>query len=468
MFRSISRLRPTEQDSTALKPSDLNSSDQNSSANTNGQITSGHAVFSQSAPQRAAAQPNNAAAASQGLPAEMRGILDSLGHLKPNTDIYATEFVDQLLAFAHRVRTSDVHLQPTADGFSVSFRNNGVLQQLGEFQVGASSSIVARLKVIADLLTYQNDLPQEGRISEANEGGEVRVSTFPTLYGERAVLRFFGHSGDFQLLEDLGHAPEVTRQIEDALTETSGALIVSGPAGSGKSTTLYACLRELVEWTGGNRSILSIEDPIEVPVKGVAQSQVNTAAGFDLNTGLKSLLRQDPEVIMIGEIRDPDTAETAIQACLTGQLMMTSFHADSSATAISRLIDLGIEPYLLRSGLIGVLSQRLLRTLCDCSEESTDESDRYGLPIDWCRTPTGCDKCNQSGYQGRVIVSEFLSFRDPSMADRIMEARDSRSIYRVATESGMKSLWERATELVREGRTSPKEVRRVLGVSMRI
>lgn len=399
---------------------------------------------------------------------ELKGIINSLKHLKPQTDVYATQFVDQLLAFADRVQTSDVHLQPTSDGFSVHFRNNGVLQKLGEFPVGSGSSIVSRLKVISNLLTYRNDLPQEGRIANVQLGGEVRVSTFPTLYGERVVMRFFGHAGQFKRLDDLGHTPQVVAAIKDTLDETSGAMIVSGPAGSGKSTTLYACLRELVENTRGNRSILTIEDPIEVPINGISQSQVNAPAGFDLHTGLRSLLRQDPEVIMIGEIRDSLTAEIAIQACLTGQLMLTTFHADSAATAISRLIDLGVEPYLLRSGLIGVLSQRLLRLLCECAVESTDGNDFAGLPIDRCRVPRGCEVCNNTGYLGRVITSEFLPLKDSVMADKVVETKDSRAIYRIAVEHGMTSLWERATQLVREGRTSPAEVRRVLGVAMRI
>ncbi len=391
-----------------------------------------------------------------------------LADLKPNRDAYATEFVDRVIEFATRIGTSDIHLQPTAECLAIYFRFNGVLQPLGEFPLGSSSSIVSRLKVIADLLTYQSDYPQEGRVTSSNRANEIRVSTFPTLYGERVVLRFFGHTGQFQSLDDLGHTPEVTQSIRDAICETSGALIVSGPAGSGKSTTLYACLRELVQTTGGLRSLLSIEDPIEVPIDGVSQSQVNRAAKFDLHTGLRSLLRQDPEVIMIGEIRDSTTAEIAIQACLTGQLMLTSFHADSSATAISRLIDLGIEPYLLRSGLIGVLSQRLLRSLCECRERSSDGDDFCGLPVDECWVPRGCDACSQTGYRGRVITSEYLSMKDSMMSDRIVDTRDSRSIYRIAIDNGMVSLWHRATDLVRAGRTSPMEVRRVLGVAMRI
>jgi general secretion pathway protein E len=401
------------------------------------------------------------------LHAQRQQITESLKRSSPQSAAYATQFVEQLLAFSEKIGTSDVHLQPTSAGLDVRFRHDGVLQHLGEFPSGAISSVTSRLKVLSNLLTYRSDIPQEGRIALPGEIAEVRVSTYPTLYGERAVLRFFGRGDRLKQLSDLGHTETVTQALYDTLAETSGAMIVTGPAGSGKSTTLYACLRELARSSGGNRSLMSIEDPIEVPIAGVSQSQVNVPAGFDLHTGLRSLLRQDPEVIMIGEIRDPLTAEIAIQACLTGQLMLTTFHADSTATAVSRLLDMGIEPYLLRSGVIGILSQRLLRKLCKCAVVSTNPKDFCGLPVESCFVPKGCDSCNSTGYSGRVIASEFLSLKDSSLADQILDTKDSRAIYRIATESGMESLWRRATQLVRDGVTSPIEVRRVLGMSMR-
>ena len=395
-------------------------------------------------------------------------IIGSLSRLRPSTDIYATEFVDQLLKFAVDVGTSDVHLQPTLNGFEIKFRSDGVLQPLGEFPVGASSSVVSRLKVLSNLLTYRTDIPQEGRVASPKDGSEIRVSTYPTLHGERAALRFFGNDQDFQSLSVLGHTDAVSTAILDTLDETSGAMLVTGPAGSGKSTTLFACLRHIVASELGARSVVTLEDPIEVPIPGTAQSQVNEAAGFDLHTGLRSLLRQDPEVIMIGEIRDRVSAEIAIQACLTGQLMLTTYHADSAATAVSRLLEMGIEPYLLRSGVIGILSQRLLRTLCECAEHSNDSEQFYGLPVDHARVPVGCDQCNGFGYRGRTMASEFLSLKESSLASAVLDNRDSREIYRIAIDSGMESLWVRATNLVREGVTSPREVRRVLGVSMRV
>ena len=398
---------------------------------------------------------------------ERENILARLSRLSPAKDAYASEFVDSLLDFAHAVGTSDVHVQPTRLGVEVKFRNDGVLETLGHFPLGANSSIISRLKVMSRLLTYQSDVPQEGRIESPNHGREIRVSTFPTLHGERGVLRFFGHDKEFTTLDELGNPTAVTRQIRDALLETSGAVLITGPAGSGKSTTLYACLRHLVNFNKGSRSIVSIEDPIEVPVEGVAQSQVNVTAGFDLKTGLRSLMRQDPEVIIVGEIRDRDTAEFAIQASLTGQLLLATFHADTAATAVTRLIEMQIEPFLVRSGLIAVINQRLLRSLCVCSKESTNVEDLRGMDVERVRVPVGCMRCNRSGYAGRLIISEYLDLRNAGLGSAILMKSDSRELYRLAIGCGMVPLVEQAAEMVRQGKTSPAEVRRVLGSGMR-
>ena len=414
-----------------------------------------------------AAAPELGSARAIDLTLERENILGRLSRLSPAKDAYASEFVDSLLDFAHAVGTSDVHVQPTRVGIEVKFRNDGVLQTLGNFPLGANSSIISRLKVMARLLTYQSEVPQEGRIESPNHGREIRVSTFPTLYGERGVLRFFGHDKEYTTLDELGNPIAVTRQIREALLETSGAILITGPAGSGKSTTLYACLRHLVDSNKGSRSIVSIEDPIEVPVEGVAQSQVNIGAGFDLKTGLRSLMRQDPEVIIVGEIRDRDTAEFAIQASLTGQLLLATFHADTATTAVTRLIEMQIEPFLVRSGLITVINQRLLRALCVCAKESTKAHDLEGMDVERVRVPVGCMRCNRTGYYGRLIISEYLDLRNAGLGSAILMKSDSRELYRLAIGCGMVPLAEQAAEIVRQGKTSPAEVRRVLGSGMR-
>lgn len=403
---------------------------------------------------------------SGGPPEQVRLAHGRLRSLSPATASYATEVVDILLDFADAVGTSDMHLQPTRAGLDVKFRSDGVLQSVGVIAPGDIASVTARLKVLADLLTYKSDVPQEGRIEKPRHGREIRVSTFPTMHGERAVLRFFGHDREFTTLEELGNPPQVTARIRDALVETSGAMLISGPAGSGKSTTLYACLRHLVTSTQGSRSIVSIEDPIEVPVEGVAQSQVDLPAGFDLKTGLRSLMRQDPEVIIVGEIRDRDTAEFAIQASLTGQLLLATFHSDTAASAITRLIEMGIEPFLVRSGLITVVTQRLLRTLCSCSRESTDPAEMCGIQIDRARVPVGCERCHGTGYRGRAMISEFLDARSDPVGKAILRKADSRELYRIAIDNGMSPLFMHARALIREGHTSPAEVWRVLGTAV--
>ncbi len=294
-------------------------------------------------------------------------VRQQLAALRASAESYAADFVDVLLKASQQLGASDVHLRPTSDGLEVSARIDGVLQPWGIFPPGQVSDVVTRLKVLADLLTYRTDVPQEGRVRNPPLEAEIRVSSFPTLHGEKVVVRLFAAESRYHYLEDLGLPSDIHEHLPRLLDETSGALLITGPAGSGKTTTAYACLREIVRRSSGGRSIATLEDPVEVSIDGVAQSQVNPSAGFDLATGLRSLLRQDPEVILVGEMRDPATAGVALQASLTGQLVLTTFHAGSAASAVSRLLDMGLEPYILRSGIHAVLCQRLVRKLCSCA-----------------------------------------------------------------------------------------------------
>ena len=393
---------------------------------------------------------------------------------------YATQFVERLLAAAARIDASDVHLHPTPAGLEIRWRLDGVLQLVGTFPRGESTDVVARLKVLAGLLTYRTDVPQEGRIAVGHVSSlsgadqdrlktvptvEMRVSTFPTLHGERAVVRLFAAQQQYLYPEVLGLPEEIHSALAAALGETSGALLVTGPAGSGKTTTAYACLRHLVRQSRTAKSIVSLEDPIEVAVEGVSQSQVNAAAGFDLATGLRSLMRQDPEVILVGEIRDRETATTVFQAALTGHLVLSTFHAGSCATAVSRLADMGIEPYLLRSGLAGVMSQRLVRRLCSqCAKVAAgnDES-RLGLPVKQWRVAAGCPACGQSGYHGRLVLAEMLPPLEGDFGAAVLARADARELARLAQAAGMTSLLSRGIAAVTEGSTDPAEIRRVLG-----
>lgn len=378
---------------------------------------------------------------------------------------YAVVAVDRLLASARRLDASDVHLLPGPDGLHVRFRLDGVLQPVALLPAGIATNVIARLKVLADLLTYRTDLPQEGRIRGTGCEGEMRVSTFPAVFGEKVVVRLFPGSQQFQRLDDLGFPPDVLEPLKALLDETSGAILATGPAGSGKTTTIYACLRELAQRAGSARSLASIEDPVEVIVPGVAQSQVNPGGGFDLATGLRFLMRQDPEVIMIGEIRDPATAEAAFGASLTGHLLLSTFHAGSAAEAIGRLSDMGIEPYLLRSGVLAILSQRLVRRLCPCARPSADPADRLGLPVEHVRVPVGCAACHGTGYRGRFVLVEMLVPGRSDVGRAILSRSDTATIEQLAIEAGMVTRWQRACQAVADGLTSPAEIRRVLGFS---
>jgi type II secretory ATPase GspE/PulE/Tfp pilus assembly ATPase PilB-like protein len=366
---------------------------------------------------------------------------------------FATDFVNAVIREARDAGASDVHLDPTADALEVRWRLDGVLQPMMRMPRDVSANVTARLKVLAGLLTYECALPQEGRIWDQDLRAEVRVSTFPTLYGERCVLRLLGASREsLDTLSQLGLPPDVVAELQRNLASTSGAILIVGPAGSGKTTTAYACLRHIVALSGGGRSIASLEDPIEVAVQGVSQTQVNLAADFDMAAGLRSLLRLDPEVILIGEMRDRSTAEIALQAALTGQLAVTTFHAGDCRDAIHRLIDLGIPPYAVQNAVRLVVAQRLMRRLCQCSQPGDPDRDarQLGLDVNQCRIPGACDDCLHTGFRGRALIAEYQS----------MVGADSTTT-QVPDE---RSLWASAQMLVEQGTTSAAEVIRVLGL----
>jgi type II secretory ATPase GspE/PulE/Tfp pilus assembly ATPase PilB-like protein len=272
------------------------------------------------------------------------------------------------------------------------------------------------------------------------------------LYGERAVLRLLGASHQsFTALPQLGLPETVLEELSRQLAATSGAIMIVGPAGSGKTTTGYACLRHIVAQTQGGRSIASLEDPIEVAVEGVAQSQVDSPAGFDMARGLRNLLRLDPEVILIGEIRDQATAEVALQAALTGQLVVTTFHASNCDDAINRLIEIGIPNYALRNAIRLVVAQRLVRRLCHCSVSGDlqEHARPLGLNVEKCRIARACDDCHQTGYSGRCLIADYRTMNE---------------LQGDAAKKGDEPLWQSALRLIEAGTTSPAEAVRVLGL----
>jgi type II secretory ATPase GspE/PulE/Tfp pilus assembly ATPase PilB-like protein len=318
---------------------------------------------------------------------------------------------------------------------------------------------------LANLLTYRTEMPQEGRLRENGAEIETRLSTFPTMFGEKAVIRLFAEMGKYHRLGDLNFPPETRDALTRLLDQTAGVILFTGPAGSGKTTTNYACLREILDKSQGRRSLVSLEDPIEVVVEGVDQSQLNPAAGFDMATGLRSLVRQDPEVMMVGEIRDHTTAEIVFQASLTGHLVLTTFHAGSAATAISRLSDMGIEPYLLRSGILAIVGQRLLRRLCACRREASEPEAKLGLPVERAFVAVGCPECAGTGYRGRMVVTEMIEPRRTELGRAILSRSDAGHLEQLAREGGMISQFERACQAIENGLTSAEEVLRVFGTA---
>ena len=403
----------------------------------------------------------------------------AFGGLSATSDDYVPNIVRLILGEARKGRASDVHLVPSESALMMQWRVDGVLHAIAGFDRELAARIIARLKVISGLLTYRTDVPQEGRVAREYSPTEVRVTTFPTLHGEKAAIRMFAENDQLQQLAQLGLPQSVLGPLARQLDATAGVILLTGPSGSGKTTTVYACLREIIAQSRGARCIMTLEDPIEVAVDGATQSQVRPSAGFDLATGLRSLMRQDPDVILVGEIRDPQTAEAAFQAALTGHLVLTTFHAGSACEALTRLLDMQIEPYLLRSGLRSVICQRLLRRSCshcspgdasmqslaetgfaEKSEKLSDRSDKSGLAV----TPgSTCSHCGSTGYSGRMVLAEMLDPDQPEIARAILQRTDARQLATLAESAGMETLQQAAAKAVAAGLTSREEVLRVLG-----
>ena len=361
--------------------------------------------------------------------------------------------VDVILEEAVRRSASDVHFEPGNQCVEVRFRLDGVLHTVANLHRELAPNLVARLKVLADLLTYRLDIPQEGRLRQGvnNYGVDMRVSTFPTVHGEKAAVRIFDVGTRMIDLEQLGLSEELQTALEAMLKERTGAILLTGPSGSGKTTTIYACLRHLVR-LGEGRHIVTIEDPVEQVIEGVSQSQARPGTEFDFARGLRSLLRQDPEVIMIGEVRDPETAAIAIEAALTGHLVFSTLHAGSACGVIGRLLEMGIESYLITSGLRGILNQRLVRRLCASCRRQVDSV--------W--QAVGCEQCTQTGYQGRMLLAELLFLTEP-LRQAILARSDTTALEAAAGISRSPSIWSAARQALENGLTTRQEIERVMG-----
>lgn len=357
------------------------------------------------------------------------------------------ELVEQLLRRAFNARASDVHIEPGDDTFRVRFRVDALLQDVESFPRTIAPNVVARLKVLSGLLTYRTDVPQEGAIAANKSGlpGDIRVATFPTIRGERVVLRLMAHTQRPLGLDDLGHDPQLVERLKRALELPQGLIIACGPAGSGKTTTLYAMLDHLRKQRPGT-SILAVEDPVEIRLDGVTQIQIEPARGLTYAIALRSLLRQDPEVLMIGEARDAQTAGIVIEAALTGHLLLSTMHSGSPAEAIVRLREMGLPAYQITSTLQGVLAQRLLRTVCPVCDVANPNR--------------ACPRCLGSGYAGRTAVGHFVEISS-ELRQAVLDEADVATLSSPDLCPG--SLRQDVDRLLKSGGTTHEEVRRVLG-----
>ena len=363
--------------------------------------------------------------------------------LAQGADAPAVPVADRILARAIEAGASDLHLDPEPEEWTVRLRLDGVLNEAARLNRALVPTLVARLKVLADLPTYVVDVPQDGRIPKArvNAPVDLRLSILPTIHGEKAVVRLFDPSDATRDLAALGLPDGPRRALETAITQPQGVVVLCGPAGSGKSTTIHAALRSIVGRSGGTRSIVGIEDPVERVVPGITQSQVNAQSGFGFPQALKAFLRQDPQVIYVGEARDAETAGVAIQAGLTGHLVITTLHAGSCAQVYTRLLEMRIEPHLITSAITLTLAQRLVRKCCaDCAGDS------------------GCPRCQFTGYRGRIPLIEHL-VPSTELRDAVLGRADETQLSALQRET----LLDHAACLVREGKTTTAEIERVLG-----
>jgi general secretion pathway protein E len=381
------------------------------------------------------------------------------------------KLVNSVLFQSLKLRASDVHFQPYTDRLQVRFRIDGLLYDMESIPKNAQDAVVSRIKVMGKMDIAERRLPQDGRASIRVGDGEVdvRISIVPTSFGERAVLRLLDKTARAFSLDQIGLDAQNQEILRSYISYPHGIILVTGPTGSGKTTTLYASLTEI---STGEKNILTIEDPVEYQLDGISQVQVNTKKGLTFSSGLRSFLRQDPDVMMVGEIRDLETAEIAIRAAITGHLVFSTVHTNDAPSTITRLVDLGLEPYLVSSSLVMVMAQRLVRTLCpSCKTKRapTEEEiatlqsiglDAEKLPDGQIAVSPGCDDCFQSGYQGRTAIYELLPMTE-EIRQMVMERVPASLLKKAAVEGGMRTLRTDGLAKVASGETSAEEVMRV-------
>jgi type II secretory ATPase GspE/PulE/Tfp pilus assembly ATPase PilB-like protein len=396
-------------------------------------------------------------------------IIENEGRIEDEAMSATVKLCNEILKEAVRLRASDIHLEPRNKGMLTRYRVDGYLRSGLLIPKEVQPAVVSRMKVMANLNIAETRLSQDGRFN-ASVGGRLfdfRVSTLPGVHGEKVVLRLLDHSSLVTDLRRLGFPDDTREEFEKMLRRSHGMILVTGPTGSGKSTTLYAALATTLDET---KNVVTCEDPVEYELEGVMQCAINPQIGNTFAARLRSILRQDPDVILVGEIRDVETADISIRAALTGHLVLSTLHTISAAAAIPRLQDMGIEPFLIASSLSGIIAQRLVRLICrHCREPIPMNTEEYDMSAAQWKIPAGttlyhgkgCEHCNGSGHRGRVAIIELLPI-DRDVRKAIMDRADADTIHHLAVQNGMRTLLQDGLHKVRQGLTTSSELTRAL------
>ena len=381
------------------------------------------------------------------------------------TNSPVVRLVDSLISQALKMGASDIHIEPLENSIRVRVRVDGDLQEILTPSKHTQSAIVTRVKIIAGMNIAEKRLPQDGRIEMKIDDTvvDLRISVLPTVYGEKIVMRILDRNNFLKTKEELGFTQDNMEKFDSLLEVPNGIILAAGPTGSGKTTTLYAALYELNKL---NKNIITIEDPVEYKIEGINQVQVNTKAGLLFSTGLRSILRQDPNIIMVGEIRDEETAEIAVRAAITGHMVISTIHTNDAVSTIMRLVDMGVKPYLAAASLRGIVAQRLVKKVClNCREEyAANKAEKRILGINsdvMLQRGRGCPKCYYTGYSGRIAIHEILKI-DKVIRDAIQNEMSNDEIAVLAEKAGMKTLKDNCRDLVLSGVTTIEEFSQVV------